>query len=330
MATMDLDQLQPSPPSGGGNRMRAYVMQLGLSLLLLLGAALVVSYIGISPCISGGSASCGLVHFQKEKVQSLDGPIDTVFFGDSSLGNAVDAAQFQQLRGRPSLNLALNGGMGLPVIYLQMKDTFEQIPVRNAVIMVTPAQFRHRFKHGAILFAAAAKADPGSLLGTSWHVVLPSVISTVKLLFDGAAFEDGLAYLFFNREDHGDCPGCQETDYVRQSDKSVAPGLGDLTVWKGPYRDYDPFLKRIADLCRDYAVNCLYMHGPLMEDAMELNPDYASLVDRHINRAGLKLVSDQPIVIPDEEVGNAVNHVQPQLRPIYTERIFKDLQPFLR
>lgn len=309
---------------------RAYVLQLGATLLLLLGAALVISYVGISPCISGGAASCGLVQYQKQKVQSLDGPIDTVFFGDSSLGNAVDAAHFQQLSGRPSLNLALNGAMGLPVIYLQMKDTFEQVSIRNAVIMVTPAQFRHRFKHGAILFAAAAKAVPGTLLGTSWHVVLPSIISTVKMLFDAAAFEDGFAYLVFNRENHGDCPGCLERDYVWQSDKSVSPGAGDLTVWKGPYPDYDPFLKRIATLCRDYAVNCLYMHGPLMEDAIELNPDYTSLVDRRINRAGLKLVGDQPIVIPDEEVGNAVNHVLPQLRPIYTERIFKDLQPLLR
>jgi hypothetical protein len=310
--------------------MRRYVLQLCLTLGFLFCVALSISYVGIGPCVSGDANSCGLVQYQQDKVKAITGPLDTAFFGDSSLGNAVDAAHFSQLRGRPVANLALNGSMGLPVIYLQMKDTFEQIPVRNAVIMITPAQFRHRFDHGAVFFAAVAKDKPDLLVGTSWHVIWPSIKSLATMLVDATAFQDGLNYLLFDRVTQGRCIGCSDRDYVRQSNKSVEMGLRDLTTWNGPYSDYDPFLKRIAKLCRRYAVNCLYMHGPLMEDAMELNPDYSSWVDRHVNHAGLTLVNEQPIEIPDDEVGNAVNHVQPELRPAYTDRVFQQLNPLLK
>ena len=52
-----------------------------------------------------------LNNYQIKKTQTLQN-IDTVFVGDSSLGNALDAQHFSSLSGKDSVNLALTGLYG--------------------------------------------------------------------------------------------------------------------------------------------------------------------------------------------------------------------------
>ncbi|MET1028606.1 MAG: hypothetical protein ABWY00_15670 [Dongiaceae bacterium] len=311
------------------SHMRAYLLLSGCILLLLLAIALPISYAGIGQCVSRDANSCGLFRFQERKVAAAATPIDTVFFGDSSLGNAIDNRLFSSLLGKPTISLALNGSMGLPVIYLQMKSVFEQRQVRNAVIMLSPEGYRHHFEKGADPFVEAGKTEPETFFGVSPLVALDSVASLVNMLFDSDILRAGFDKLFYGEEINGECRGCDSLDYVEQTNKHVQRGIGDMSTWNGPYSDYDPFLRLMASLCRRHHVNCVYMHGPLMQDVMDLNPGYVTKVDAKLAKAGLPLVAAQPIPIPTDEVGNAVNHVRPELRPVYTQRIYAALQPYL-
>jgi len=320
--------LQASPPQAP--HMRAYLVLSAGILLLLLFIALPISYAGIGQCVSRDANSCGLFRFQQRKIEAAATPVNTVFFGDSSLGNAIDNRLFSSMLGKPTLNLALNGSMGLPVIYLQMKAAFEQRPIRNAVIMLSPEGYRHHFEKGADPFVEAGKSEPEMFFGISPRVALGSTISLVNMLFDSAILHAGFDKVVYGEKVEGQCRGCDRLDYVQQTDKHVQRGVGDMSTWNGPYGDYDPFLRRMASLCRRNHVNCVYMHGPLMQDVMDLNPGYVTKVDAKLAKAGLPLVDPQPIPIPTDEVGNAVNHVRPELRPAYTQRIYAALQPHLQ
>ena len=46
--------------------------------------------------------------------------------------------------------------------------------------------------------------------------------------------------------------------------------------------------------------------------------------------AGLQLVDPQPIVLPEGETGDAINHVRPDLRAAYTEKIYREIAPLLK
>lgn len=309
---------------------RQYVMRIAACLALLLGLAVLISVNGLDNCIGADRYSCGLLHYQQKKIAGSSKSIDLAFFGDSSLGNAVDAKQLSEISHQSIVNLALNGAMGLPVIYLQMKEALAQPHIRNAVIMLSPEAYRHHYKRGSALFVSQTYAKPDLLLGISPRVAFSNGLALSEMIFDEDVQRAGLRYILGGPAEVLECPGCADLDYIVQSDKRVTPGDSDLSLWKGPYRDYDPFLERIVDLCQRYQVNCLYMHGPIMQEALDNNPTYVSAVDRKIEKFGLMLVAAMPIIIPDDDVGNAINHVRPDLRPLYSERIFKILQPMLK
>jgi hypothetical protein len=105
---------------------------------------------------------------------------------------------------------------------------------------------------------------------------------------------------------------------------------GDLRRWKGPVKDFDPFLRRIADLCKTHDINCLYLHGPIVQAALDNNPGYVEQLDERLAGFGFRVAAPQPIVIPLDEAGDAINHVRPDLRGVYTERMYRQLAPLLK
>jgi hypothetical protein len=310
--------------------MHRYLRNIAIMLGGLFLFALLVSVQGITQCAGADRYSCALLRFQKDKVAVGQPDYHLAFFGDSSLGNAVDARQLASLEQKPVINLALNGAMGLPVIYLQMKDVLAHRHIRNAVIMLSPEAYRHHYNRGASLYVSEAFRQPGLLFGISPRIAFANSLALFQMLFDADIQQSGLLRLLALPEPPADCPGCAEIDYVRQNGKRVSPESNDLGLWKGPYKDYDPFLQRIADLCRQNNVNCLYMHGPIMREVLDKNPDYIAAVDKHLAKVGLPVVAAEPIVIPDSDVGNAINHVRPDLRPAYTAMVFDAVKPFLR
>jgi len=310
------------------NPMRRYVTQAVIVLLLLLALALCLSYIGMGACVGSDRNACGLYRHQQQKIAAATA-IDTAFFGDSSAGNAIDAAHFSTLLGRPAMNFALNGTMGLPMAYLQMRDLFARVPVRHAVIFLSDESYRHHFAHGAEYFTAAGKNEPGIIFGLSPQTSLDVGVAYLAMLFDADVLHAGFNRLVRKREDAGECRGCDSRDYIQQSDGKKALESGGLINWSGPYKDYAPFLQKIAQLCKQYQVDCRYMHGPVLQQALDLNPDYPGQVDDMVTKAGLALADPQPIVIPAGEIGDALNHVRPDLRPVYTERIYTLLKPWL-
>ena len=309
--------------------MRRYVLTVFALLALLLAGSVGVSWFGLDQCPLADRTTCGLYHFQQAKLAKAPVALDLVMLGDSSLGNGVDARLMAQLTGRSVLNLALSGSaLGLAANDVQLRDALKQHRIRNLVIMATPADFRHGFKLAAEGYVLVTGGDPRRYW-ISPKVFLRSVLAMGRMLFDVRSLTAGARRLALGAETNGDCPDCDTRDYPRQTRKGFRNN-GDLRHWKGPVDDFDPFLARIAALCRAENINCLYMHGPIIQTVLDNNPGYVTKVDAKVSSFGLRVVDPQPIIIPDGEAGDAVNHVRPDLRPIFTERIYRQLAPLLK
>ena len=309
--------------------MRRYAITVLSLVAVFLIAAAGVSWFGLDQCPMSDRNVCGIYHFQKAKLAAAPETIDLMMLGDSSLGNAVDGKQMGALVGRSTVNLALSGGsMGLGANYIQVQDALKDHRIRNLVIMFTPAGFRHRFKLAAEGYVFTTGGDLRRA-AVSPTVFFRSLLALSRMLFDIRSLSAGARRLAFGTETIGDCTGCDQLGYPRQT-RSGFRDNGDLTRWRGPVKDFDPFLARIAALCRAAGVNCLYMHGPIAQFALDNNPGYIAKVNAKVAAAGLQLVDPQPIVLPEGETGDAINHVRPDLRAAYTEKIYREIAPLLK
>lgn len=310
-------------------RMRRYALTLlGLVALSLIAAA-GVSWFGLDQCPLSDRNVCGIYHFQRAKLAAAPGTVDLVMVGDSSLGNEVDGELMGKLTGRTTLNLALSGGsLGLGTNYIQLQDALVDHRIRNVVIMFSPAGFRHRFKLASEGYVFATGGDLRRA-AVSPTVFFRSLLAMSRMLFDVRSLSAGARRLAFGLETGGDCTGCDQLGYPRQTRAGFRDN-GDLLRWRGPVADFDPFLARIAALCRSAGINCLYMHGPIIQPALDNNPGYIAKINAKVAAFGLQLVDPQPIVIADDEAGDAINHVRPELRAVYTERIYRQIAPLLK
>jgi hypothetical protein len=310
--------------------MRGYVLTLAGLLLSLLAAALTVSWFGIDQCTLLDRNICGLWYYQQAKLAAAPKQIDLLLLGDSSLGNGVDAKAMAEKSGKTVLNLAVSGAtLGIPAIETQLRAAVRRRTITNLVIVLSPETYRRKFTADDDGFVLANRGNPGRILALPPALAVEAADALVRFLFDNGVQADGFRYLTTGRRDLGDCAGCAARDYIAQ-EPDGKPTDDELRKWRGPFDDFDPFLARIARLCRDHAVNCLYMHGPIIQKALDLNPGYVAKIDAKVERAGLRLVAPDPVIIAPDEVGDSVNHVRPDLREVYSAKIYDAIAPLLK
>jgi len=310
--------------------MRRYVFTLLALLLLPLAAALTVSWFGIDQCTLVDRNICGLYHFQSAKLAAAPEQIDLLLVGDSSLGNGVNAKTVAARSGKTVLNLALAGAtLGVPAIETQLRAAVKRSKIKNLVLMLSPETYRRKFTANDDGFVLANGGNPLRILGLPPELAFEAGDALIRFLFDSGVQADGMRYLLTGKRDLGDCTGCADLDYIAQ-DPDKGPGDGELREWSGPFDDFDPFLNRIAALCRENGINCLYMHGPILHLPLELNPGFVTKINAKVEQAGLRLVAPEPITIAPSDIGDSVNHVRPDLREVYTEKIYALFAPLLR
>src|SRR5262245_23205910 len=89
------------------------------------------------------------------------------------------------------------------------------------------------------------------------------------------------------------------------------------------------YLGRIATLCRDRGITCVYAQGPVYAHYCRHSAVYLMEVAVSVGAAGLPVAAETPICMEADEVGNAMDHVKPDLKVAYTRRYFERLQPFV-
>jgi hypothetical protein len=77
-------------------------------------------------------------------------------------------------------------------------------------------------------------------------------------------------------------------------------------------------------------MNCIFMYGPLMQKIVEHSPMTFANETAQIERAGIKVIAQSPIRIPEEDQGDTVNHIRPGVRTVYTRKAYDLLAGSLR
>jgi hypothetical protein len=160
---------------------------------------------------------------------------------------------------------------------------------------------------------------------TSWQVAKTAGVE----LFDEQFLQDGVQYLrgrrfvipdSFFKYDYLE-PGYDVVHIQKTSTMSLEPQ---------PPHDYDVFFEKVSELCRMNGLNCIYMHGPLMQEIARQSHGMLQRLNAQIERTGIKVIRQSPIQIPDEDLGNTVNHIRPAVQLAYTRKIYDLVKDELR
>lgn len=309
--------------------MRTYLAILVAAIGSVFAVLMVLSGIGVYAC-----HGCHLVKYQEAKLRQTPA-VDTVFLGDSSLGYALDARHFSSLSGRLTLNLALQGwNYSMPGMYGQLAHALSVARPRNVVLMLTPQTFSKSIPALEYLpirgYVQTLREQPALLYSVNLRTSLYVTRELARYLFDQKYLVDGFEHVFRYQAPGPPCPACVEHDYLAPIHKRIDLNA-EQPLWPLPIpSDYVPFFEAVAALCEREALNCLYMHGTLFEKTAEKNRAFIAELAKTVARSGLKVPLASPILIPAEELGNTVNHIRPQYREAYTQKIYALLAPHLR
>lgn len=255
-----------------------------------------------------------LFNYQIGKIgQATDG-VDTVFVGDSSLGNAIDVAAWRQVSGKTALNLALTGSYGYGGTYNMAYRALALKPRRMVIMQTIDIPGRPDPDFGYInTFPGWFPLGEGLPLRAWFNAYLKrDVVAT------------SLKRLLGRKKEQAALPDWRDNDYPPQkSGRSEAEVLAEAHALPSGDLDNNPafrHLGRLAEMCRTARVDCIYVHGPLAESALSLNRDYIERLNAIIVGQGLRLADPRPISLPPEDMGDSIDHVRPARKAHYTGR----------
>ncbi len=249
----------------------------------------------------------GLLRYQIEKLEAAPLDTDTVFLGDSSLGNAIDIGLFDKLGSTHSLGLPLTGVYGYAGSYNLLQRVFDRLHPKQVVI----------FQSADLLLRPTEYDGLSFTLYKSWPSYLPlkqQILALHNMLIHLTEYQqvgDTLQRWVWGSWEKFSSP----TDYPVQNIK----GAFELTQnapfsLSGINRDKLLFLRQIVDLCRSHGVNCVYAHGPLHEKLVVNNSSYFSAINAILEETGLSPACPLPLAMPNSLVGDSYDHVSPDER----------------
>jgi hypothetical protein len=248
----------------------------------------------------------------------------TVFLGDSSLGNAISVARWQELSQDSALNLALTGSYGYVSSYNFLRRVLERGRPKNVVIMQAVDLPTRSFSQLAF---DLTKPEGNALqrLSRDWRETMNfTQLGTVaRALFspDGTKKADPF--------DAGEEVTIVD-DYILQV--SVAPRSRQkkrIDAQRVSTQNME-YLAEIAALCTQEQLNCLYLHGPVAQLTCDISGAYFKAAARAIRATGITLVADQPLCLEPAAVGDSVYHVLPEHKVRITTQYYEMLRPLLR
>lgn len=251
--------------------------------------------------------------YQRAKI--YDGkPVDVAFVGDSSLGNAIDAATFTTLSGLAAANLALNGSYGSGGAFNMANKLLDAKAPKLIVVTQSIDTMRRRDAFPGFYFSA----EPSQLLATSPIRVLELYFSwkTARRVVEQIA-QNG----FRPRQEtfSGDYIAQTRAPLGARAAQEVADNPLEPDMLAQAQLDY---VARIAALCRLHGVACVYAHGPIYEGYCTRARDYVERLNERIAEAGMQVVAGTPVCLLESEVGDSIDHVRSDLKTHYTRRYF--------
>jgi hypothetical protein len=300
--------------------MRRYLFIAIAVFLVAIGGLVALSSLGYKLGLVDAS-NRNLFDYQLQKMEQA-GHADIIFVGDSSLGNSIDADLFGQLAGAKSLNLALSGTYGLGASYNMIRRSFEKNHPRLVVVMQSLKTIKRPEAAAGYFFTTD---------NPEWSNLAPVELAKVYLSYR-AASETIIA---IRRNGLSRIATAFAHDYVPQRIRGTdrlkpAAEVAEEPLLPGMIsREQLGFVKRIGEFCKAQGITCLYASGPIYDGYCKQSGPYLTALTDAVRAAGLTVVDGTPPCIPLDQLGDAVDHVMPDLKDDYTKRYYAAIVPYI-
>lgn len=262
-----------------------------------------------------------LYAYQLEKLSRESG-VKTVFVGDSSLGNSINADLFTKLSGKKTINLALTGRYGYAGSYNMLKKAVSngRNTVEHVVVMHTANMMKRPVSYTGYLLTLGGISDilelspdeRGELIQAFYNFILsPDNLSAIIRSLLGS-----LKILHI------------ENDFIAQVPAANPEYKRPAPIEPPPDERKARFLLKIIEYCNERGIDLIYTHGPLWRPVAEASTDYLAALNRQLSTYDMKLMGDV-LFIEDTALGNSEDHVAPSFKDAYTNEYHRLLAPLL-
>jgi hypothetical protein len=250
-----------------------------------------------------------LFEYQVEKTKNSS-QFETVFVGDSSLGNGVDAKIWEQLSGEKTGNLALTGAYGYAGTLNMLRRVIKKGYPEKVIIMQTGDMLTRDVAWDGWLHTALTTSD---FLDVPTQELLKTFAN-----FDGLTSAARALVRRFGAPNNSPIAH----DYIAQG---ASMSLGNREHFKVSVESFNPekikFLNALGGFCQENSLDCWYGVGPWYEKYCQQSSEWLELVIAKALEAGLKTLPS-PYCFSDEEIGDAWDHVAGPFKPQSTKYYF--------
>lgn len=251
-----------------------------------------------------------LYEYQVNKLNTKK-KINTVFVGDSSLGNAIDSDYFSEYTGLSSINLALTGLYGYAGSYNMIKKCYAKHKnLKNIVIMQSLDMQTREVSYRGYRFTMTDYSDFNELL----------IVEKKKIVLDYLDFSESLVNILTRKISGSDNKNFEiENDYVKQGPQIKLTSTVEPFLTSKIVNDKMIFLKKIKIFCDKKNLNLIYMHGPFYKEKVECSNDYISTIDSAIRAIEIPFI-DTLLKVSANELGDTHEHILQEFKQAYTKK----------
>ena len=263
--------------------------------------------------------SAHLSNYHTKRLATLSPDYNTIFIGDSSLGNSINARWVSDKTDTKAINIALTAIYGYAGSYNMLKKAIKSSnQYKHVVIMHTPGIHASDVSYKGYLYTIN---DWDDIFELDFHHAYklfkngfldsnPELKSVIGYISDDLFSErkptsyDHLLFNDFFKQG-------EKVDFDTSMIKYFSPE--ELLVEKFY------FLKKIKELCDQKELKLTYVHGPLFDKAVPKSFDFIKAINQNILALDINII-DTLFSIPNHELGDFENHILPEYKTLYTEK----------
>jgi hypothetical protein len=261
-----------------------------------------LSVIYISVYLKLNSREHDLLFYQLNKLENNS--YETIFLGDSTLGNAIDSKLWEDLTGKSSANLALTGSVSFEGS-LALLEKSKMDKLKNVYIFTGTDIWMRPVSQG---YDDVNKFDKKK----------ENLYFLITKNLNQNDFKRILRELFNVHKNHEFYPKIVN-DYIKQNNKTDIKKLKFNFDEKKINEQKIFYLKKINKFCVENKIKCIHLHGPIINSFCEKFEyrNYISRVNKILKDNDI-IFSPDVICINSNEVGDGEDHVGPEYKKKYT------------
>ena len=251
--------------------------------------------------------------------------IDTIFVGDSSLGNAVDKNYFNKISNLKSENLSLTASYGIAGSLGIIKKAIKNNPnIKNIIIMQTLDIWGRPYSKNAILELFSFKdmnlyLNKGEII--SYFINLKEIYWHIKYIFNIGNIKNFKI--------------SKNLDYISQNENKYSNNklsfkqdskLNNIKISEGKLKE----INMLEIYCRKNKINCIFLNGPIhlsysknsiifidkIKESLSQNFTHVNYFEKIFEYPGLK-------------IGDSLVHIDPKYKNETTYDIYKHIKKHL-